>query len=128
MSEIHVTIPDQQPELEAAISDFIKEEFNQQIAFSKEPASDEIHKDVGLMDVVWLGLVFIATLETNIQFAERVKRMERVKKLLAAIKKSGKSVYLKFNKGPAVDLSKKSTDEIMDYLLKVALMMKKPNK
>jgi len=117
MSEIHIRIPDQQTELEVAVAEFIKEEFNQEVAFSKEPALDEVHKDVGLVvDIIWKAAVVIATLETTIQFAERVKRMERVKKLLTAIKKSGKSVYLKINKEQAIDLSKKSVDEAMDLL------------
>jgi len=119
MSEIHIRIPDQQTELEVAVAEFIKEEFNQEVAFSKEPALDEVHKDVGLVvDIIWKAAVVIATLETTIQFAERVKRMERVKKLLTAIKKSGKSVYLKINKEQAIDLSTKSVDETMDLLAK----------
>ena len=116
MSEIYIRIPDQQPELESAITEFIKNEFKQQALFVKEPSFSEVHKG-DLLNILWTGLTVIATLEGTLQFAERVKRLERVKKLLDVIKKSGKSVYLKINKDEAVDLSKKSVNEAMDLLI-----------
>ena len=118
MPEIQIHIPAQQPELEVAITQFIEEEFKQKVTFKEEPISDEIQKG-NIVDIVWQGIVFITVVESTLQFAERLKRMERVKKLLEAIKKSGKAVYLKIGKnGETVDLSKKSVDEAMDLLTK----------
>ncbi len=119
MSEIQIRLPDQQPELETAITEFFTEEFElkQQATFSKEPTSDEIQKG-DMVGIVWDIIVFITVVESTLQFADRVKRLERVKKLLEAIKKSGQSVYLKINQDKPVDLSKKSADETMDLLSK----------
>jgi hypothetical protein len=94
---------------------FIEEEFGQQQAFAKEPSSNEVQKG-DLVNTVWEVIVVITVLESTLQFVDRVKRLERVKKLLTVIKKSGKSVYLKMNKDKAVDLSKKSENEMMDLL------------
>ena len=119
MSEIQIRLPDQQPELEAAITEFFKEEFElkQQATFTKEPTSNDLQKG-DVVGIVWEIIVFVTVVESTLQFADRVKRLERVKKLLEMIKKSGKSVYLKINKDKAVDLSKKSADETMDLLSK----------
>lgn len=117
MSEIQFRIPDQQLELETAIAAFIKEEFNQQADFTKDSARADIQKG-DVVDMIWQGITFIATLEAMLQLTDRIKRQERVKKLLEAIKKSGQSVYLKINKRQSIDLSKKSVNETMDLLTK----------
>ena len=122
MAEIQIIIPDQQTELEAAVADFVKDTFAQDVHFKKETISNDRHKDFGLLntimqnDIVQIATL-IAILESNLQFAERIKRMESVKKLLNTIKKTGKSVYLKINQGKMVDLSQKSADETMDLLI-----------
>ncbi len=115
MSEIQIRLPDQQPELEAAFTVFIKEEFDQKAIFIKEPASNATHKG-DVVNILWQGIIVITVLESTLQFADRIKRLERVKKLLEVIKKSGKSVYLKINKNKIVDLSKKSASETIDLL------------
>ncbi|MCK5919120.1 MAG: hypothetical protein KAG34_11870 [Cocleimonas sp.] len=118
MSEIQFRIPDQQPELEAAITQFIAEEFKQKVTFTKEPINNDIQKG-DFVDIIWQGIILITVLESSLQFADRLKRMERVKKLLEAIKKSGKAVYFKIGKnGKVMDLSKKSADETIDLLTK----------
>ena len=113
MTEIEFRLPKDDPALEAAVAEFIQAEFKQTAQFIPEPQPDGDHK--GLLDMAWQLVVIAATIEGSIQFAERVKRMERVKKLLAVIQTSGKPVYLKI-RGKVVDLSKQSVDKIMDLL------------
>jgi hypothetical protein len=116
MSEITIQIPKDQPELAASVLLFINEEFNQQVEFTNEYNTTGHNKDAGLVDLAWQGVIFLATIEGSLQFSERVRRMERVKKLLATIKNKGHAVYLKINKKDAVDISRKSVDETMDLL------------
>lgn len=117
MSEIHIRIPSQQPELEAAITRFIAEEFDQQVAFSQEPMVDDVHKG-SIIEIIWQGVTILATLDGAYQFSKRTQQLQRVQKLLEAIKKSGKSVYLKIDKDKMIDLSKKTASEIMQLLAK----------
>ncbi len=116
MPSIKFHIPDDSQELKHAISDFISAEFNQTAQFEQENSDNRVHKDGGLLAVAWQVVVVLASIEGSLQFAERVQRMERVKKLLAAIKSSGQSVYIKIGGKNAVDLSEKSVDETMDLL------------
>lgn len=114
MAEIHIQLPDQQPELEAAIKTFFADEFQQTVVFQTIANNDEPHKSNNWLDNVWKVAVVVATLEGTLQFAERVHRMAHVQQLLTTIQASGQAVYLKINQHPAVDLSKKSVDETMD--------------
>ena len=113
MTEIEFRLPKDKPELEAAVAEFIQSELQQTAQFTPAPPPDGEHK--GPVDVIWQLVVIVATIEGSLQFAERVKRMERVKKLLAAIQASGTPVYLKI-RGKIVDLSKQSVDKIMNLL------------
>lgn len=115
MPEIEFRLPEDDPTLEAAVAEFIQAEFNQAVQFTPEPTSDVQHKDAGLAGIIWQLAVFAATVEGTLQFAERAKRMERVKRLLDAIQTGGKPVYLKV-RGKAVDLAKLSVDKVMDLL------------
>jgi hypothetical protein len=113
MTEIEFRLPKDNPELEAAVAEFIQSELQQTAQFTPAPPPDGEHK--GLLEIAWQLVVIAATIEGSLQFAERVKRMERVKKLLAAVQASGTPVYLKI-RGKIVDLSKQSVDKIMDLL------------
>lgn len=113
MTEIEFRLPKDNPELETAVAEFIQSELQQTARFTPAPPPDGEHK--GPVDVIWQIVVIAATIEGTLQFSERVKRMERVKKLLAAVQASGKPVYLKIH-GKIVDLSKQSVDKIMDLL------------
>ena len=113
MTEIEFRLPKDNPELKAAVAEFIQAEFQQTAQFTPEPQPDGEHK--GVLDMAWQLVVIAATIEGSLQFAERVKRMERVKKLLAVIQSNGKPVYLKI-RGKVIDLSKQSVDKIMDLL------------
>ena len=113
MTEIEFRLPKDDPTLEAAVAEFIQAEFQQTAQFQPEPLPTGEHK--GLAELAWQLVVIAATIEGSLQFAERVKRMERVKKLLAIIQVSGKPVYLKIH-GKAVDLAKLSVDKVMDLL------------
>ncbi|MCI5149432.1 MAG: hypothetical protein D3916_08605 [Candidatus Electrothrix sp. MAN1_4] len=113
MTEIEFRLPKDDPALEDAVAEFIQSEFQQTAQFTPEPSPDGEHK--GLAELAWQLVVIAATIEGTLQFAERAKRMERVKKLLDAIKTSGKPVYLKI-RGKVIDLSKQSVDKIMDLL------------
>ncbi|WPD24552.1 MAG: hypothetical protein SD837_08295 [Candidatus Electrothrix scaldis] len=115
MTEIEFRLPKDNSALEAAVAEFIQAEFKQTAQFTPEPQPDGEHKDKGLLDIAWQLVVIAATIEGSLQFAERAKRMERVKKLLAVIQTSGKPVYLKV-RGKVIDLSKQSVDKIMDLL------------
>ncbi|CAK8718973.1 hypothetical protein KKHLCK_08140 [Candidatus Electrothrix laxa] len=113
MTEIEFRLPKDDPALEAAVAEFIQAEFQQTAQFTPEPPPAGEHK--GLVELAWQLVVIAATIEGTLQFAERAKRMERVKKLLAIIQVSGKPVYLKI-RGKAVDLAKLSVDKVMDLL------------
>lgn len=115
MSELHIRIPQQQPELEAAIQQFIQDEFQQTASFQPEPANTAVHKDGSLLELAWQAVAIIATLDGVISFSQRVQRLERVKKLQAAIQRAGTPVYIKI-KNKTVDLYQKSVDEIMNLL------------
>lgn len=52
MSKIQIRILDQQPELEVAITEFIKEEFNEQATFTKEPANNDALKG-DVANIAW---------------------------------------------------------------------------
>ena len=113
MTEIEFRLPEDDQALEAAVAEFIQIEFQQTAQFQPEPLPTGEHK--GLAELAWKLVVIAATIEGTLQFAERVKRMERVEKLLAVIQVSGKTVYLKI-RGKAVDLAKLSVDEVMNLL------------
>ena len=113
MTEIEFRLPKDDPTLEAAVAEFILAEFQQTAQFTPEPPPVGEQKGVG--ELVWLIVQIVATVEGVLQFAERAKRMERVKKLLAVIQTSGKPVYLKI-RGKVIDLSTQSVDKIMDLL------------
>ncbi|RWX43968.1 hypothetical protein H206_03608 [Candidatus Electrothrix aarhusensis] len=113
MTEIEFRLPKDDPTLEAAVAEFIQAEFQQTARFTPEPPPAGEHK--GLAELAWQLVVIAATIEGSLQFAERAKRMERVKKLLAIIQVSGKPVYLKI-RGKAVDLTRLSVDKVMDLL------------
>ena len=113
MTEIEFRLPKDDPTLEAAVAEFIQEEFQQTAQFTPESRPAGEHK--GLAELAWQLVVIAATIEGSLQFAERAKRMERVKKLLAIIQVSGKPVYLKI-RGKAVDLTRLSVDKVMDLL------------
>ncbi|MCW5203223.1 hypothetical protein VU11_02640 [Desulfobulbus sp. US2] len=113
MSEIEFRLPKDDPALETAVAEFIQTEFQQTAQFQPEPLPTGEQK--GLAELAWQLVVIVATIEGSLQFVERAKRMERVKKLLTAIQTSGKPVYLKI-RGKAVDLAKLSVDKVMDLL------------
>lgn len=115
MTEIQIRIPQNQPELEAAILQFVQEEFQQTAQFENEPASDVTHKDGSALELLFQILVIIATIDGAINFAQRAQRLERVKKLKEVIQRIGKPVYIKI-KGKFIDLYQKSVDEIMNLL------------
>ena len=113
MTEIEFRLPKDNPTLEAAVAEFIQAEFQQTAQFTPEPPPTGENK--GLAELAWQLVVIAATIEGTLQFAERAKRMKRVKKLLTTIQAHGKPVYLKI-RGKAVDLAKLSVDKVMDLL------------
>ena len=116
MTEVQFRLPKDNPALEAAVAEFIQAEFKQTAQFTPELPPDGEHKDVPeLLGIAWQLVVIAATIEGSLQFAERAKRMERVKKLLDAIQVSGKPVYLKL-RDKSVDLARLSLDKVMDLL------------
>ncbi|MCP4700811.1 MAG: hypothetical protein GY862_28755 [Gammaproteobacteria bacterium] len=113
MTEIEFRLPKDDPTLEEAVAEFIQAEFQQTAQFTPEPPPAGEHK--GLAELAWQLVVIAATIEGTLQFAERAKRMERVKKLLDVIQSNGKPVYLKV-RNKSVDLAKLSVDKVMDLL------------
>lgn len=111
--QIH--IPQHQPELEAAVLQFLQDEFQQTASFQPEPTSTIPRKDGGVPDALWQVVQVIGVIEGALQFAERAQRLERVKKLQAAIQQVGKPVYLRI-KNQTVNLYQKSADQIMNLL------------
>lgn len=112
---LQIHIPQHQPELEAAVLQFIQDEFQQIASFQPEPASTIPHKDGGTLDTLWQVIQIIGIIEGALQFAERAQRLERVKKLQAVIQRAGKPVYLRI-KNQTVNLYQKSADQIMNLL------------
>ena len=114
-NELKIHIPQNQPELESAVLLFLEEEFQQQGNFKNEDLSTDPNKDADLIGGLWKVLVFAATLEGALQLSERARRLEHVKKLEAAIQKTGKPVYMRI-KNKSINLYQKSADQIMDLL------------
>ncbi|MCF2828112.1 MULTISPECIES: hypothetical protein [unclassified Pseudoalteromonas] len=110
-----IQIPQDQPELEAAILTFLQEEYQQNAQFQDTQHNPAQHKDAGLMELLWQVVQIVAVVEGGLQFAERAKRLERVKQLQAVIQRVGKPVYLKV-KDQTIDLYHKSADQIMNLL------------
>ncbi|NVJ91809.1 MAG: hypothetical protein HWE34_09135 [Methylocystaceae bacterium] len=116
MLNFKLQVPSNDLDLKNAVCEFVKDEFQAELDFQPQNETAEQHKDASTVGILWEIAVFIATAEGTMQFAERAKRMKRVQKLAEAIKKSGKSVYLKVGESKAFDLAQKSIDEIMDLL------------
>ena len=116
MKKIEIQIPSNERKLEEAFLLFVEEEFNEKSAFKQEEISNEIRKDLSLVDVAWMALQFYATVEGSLQFAERLARVKRVKKLLNTIDEVGKSVYIKIGETDVLDLLGMSVDDLMDIL------------
>ncbi len=114
-NELQIHIPQNQPELEAAILEFLQDEFQQNASFQEESARAIPHKDGGALDVLWQVVQIVGVIEGAMQFAERARRLERVKKLRKVIQRAGKPVYLRIKK-QTVNLYQKSTDQIMNIL------------
>lgn len=112
---LQIRIQQHQPELEAAVLQFLHDEFQQAASFQSEPTSTIPHKDGGVLDALWQVVQVIGIIEGALQFAERAQRLERVKKLKAAIQLAGKPVYLRI-KNKTVDLCQLSADQIMNLL------------
>lgn len=115
MSELHIRIPQQQPELATALEQFIQAEFQQTVGFHAESTPPVTHKDASWLELSWQVVSVIATLDGALNFAQRVQRLERVKKLHAAIQNAGKPVLMVI-KNKTHDLYQKSVDEIMNLL------------
>lgn len=114
-NELKIHIPQHQPELEAAILQFIQKEFQQSASFQDEPVSAVPHKDGGVIDTLWQVVQIIGVIEGALQFSERARRLERVKKLQAVIQRAGKPVYLHV-KNHTVNLYQESADQIMNLM------------
>ena len=113
--DMQIHIPQQQPELEAAVLQFIQDEFQQDAQFQLRSASNLPHKDVGVLEVLWQFVQIIGIIEGALQFAERAQRLERVRKLQEAIQRASKPVYLRI-KNRTVNIHRKSVDQIMNLL------------
>jgi len=117
LKKIEITIPQNEPMLESAFLEFIDKEFNQKATFKTEKISEEVKfKDPSMADIVWKVMQFYATVEGTLQFTERIAKIERVKKLVDAIEKAGKSVYVKVGETDVLDLLGMSVDDIIDIL------------
>nr|CAA6830590.1 MAG: Unknown protein [uncultured Thiotrichaceae bacterium] len=114
MTELQIRIPQNQPELETAIQQFLQDEFQQNSEFATETNPEITHKG-GDPSLIWQILTVIATIDGVINLAQRAQRLERVQKLLAAIQRAGQPVYIKI-KGKTHDLYQKTADEIMNLL------------
>ncbi len=112
---LQIHIPQNQPELEAAVLQFIQDEFQQSAGFQTEPSTTLPHKDGGVIDALWQFVQFVGIIEGAMQFAERAQRLERVKNLQEAMQRAGKPVYLRI-KNQTVNLYQKSADQIMNLL------------
>ena len=115
MSELQIRIPQYQPELAAAVLQFIQAEFQQTTSFQPESSHPVQHKDLSLMESALLVMSIVANVDGTLNFAQRVQRSERVKKLHAAIQKAGQPVLMQI-KNKTHDLYQKSVDEIMNLL------------
>ena len=115
MSELQICIPQHHPELAAAVLQFIQAEFQQTASFQPESSHPVQHKDLSLLDAVWQVVSVVSTIGGALDFAQRVQRSERVKKLHAAIQKAGQPVLMQI-KNKTHDLYQKSVDEIMNLL------------
>ena len=73
------------------------------------------HKDFGLLDTLWQVVQIVGAIDGVLQFSERVRRLERVKRLQATIQRVGKPVYLRI-KDQTFNLYQKSADQIMNLL------------
>ena len=117
LKKIEITIPQNEPMLESALLDFIDKEFNQKATFKTEKISEEVKfKDPSIADIAWKAFQFYATVEGTLQFTERIAKIERVKKLVDAIEKTGKSIYVKVGETDVLDLLRMSVDDIIDIL------------
>lgn len=114
-NDLQIHIPQNQPKLETVILQFIEDEFQQSVTFQAESARATPLKDSGVIDALWQVVQIIVVIEGTLQFAERARRLERVKKLQAAIQAAGKPVYLRI-KNQTINLYHKSADQIMNLL------------
>lgn len=114
-NKIQIHIPQNDSHLEAAVLQFLRDEFKQTVSIQPQPANTGPHKDGGVLNVVWQVVQVVGIIEGALQFAERAQRLERVRKLHAAIQQAGKPVYLCI-KNKTVNLYQKSADQIMNLL------------
>ncbi|EJY0884693.1 hypothetical protein OE987_003322 [Vibrio cholerae] len=112
---LQIHIPQDDADLEAAVLQFLRDEFNQTVSFQPQPANTGPHKDGSLMDILWQVVQVVGIIEGALQFTERAQRLERVRKLHAAIQQAGNPVYLCI-KNKTVNLYQKSADQIMNLL------------
>lgn len=114
-NDLQIHIPQNQPKLETVILQFIEDEFQQSVTFQAESVRVTPLKDGGVIDTLWQVVQIIVVIEGTLQFAERARRLERIKKLQAAIQAAGKLVYLRI-KNQTINLYHKSADQIMNLL------------
>ncbi len=94
MSTIEFNLTEPSKVLEEAIIEFIKAEFKSDQITIKQNTEVDTHKDLSTFAInVGIIIAVVGSFEGTLQFAERVKRLDRVKKLSAAIKASGQAVY-----------------------------------
>lgn len=121
-ANITFTVTDD-PNLTAAIADFAQTQFNASIQeVTPANAATTVHKDICLAAVagaVLKTLAVIASVEGSLRFAERLQRLDRVKKLLAAIKKQNNPVYMQIEEKEPLNLTNATEDEVMTELAKL---------
>jgi len=115
MNQLSFRIANNNPLLEQELTNFITEIMDQKMSLTALKSSDIMYKNIDLETIAWL-IATIPIIEGNLQFAERIKLVEGIKKLSAAMQKNGQAVYLKI-KDQEFDLSQKSIDEILNLLV-----------
>jgi hypothetical protein len=105
---------------EAAVNDFIKEQFNAAPERGIQNQSGAQTRGGDLIEWITLVLSVPAALMTTLDLAERVKLKERVQRLLERVRSAGttaeESVLLTIEEQPAIDLTRASVSEVVDAL------------
>jgi hypothetical protein len=119
MTELKIYVAAHTDELCQAIQALNQASFQQTSDFTTLADPSVTRKDLGSMgNVLWQTITFIATVEGTLQFADRVKLMERVKKILTLCKRDKTTVLVQIANEKPVEITDKSADEVVDLLTK----------
>lgn len=106
--------------VEAALNDFIKEQFDVEPIREIRCQSGDPTRGGDLIEWITLALSVPGALVTMLDLADRMKLKKRVQRLLERIRSAGNeddgSTVLKIEGLPTIDLTRVSSDEVLDAL------------